>query len=266
MSDDAGRVVQLPQGARRVVSLLPTVTDLIVAMGQSQRLIARTDYDVDPRLARLPSIGGGLTPSIEWLAAQRPDLVVSWPDNGSRSLVTKLNSIGVTVYAARPESITDALRIIRNLGVLLAATSSADSLAHAIQSSLDSTRRAVANLKVVRTAYVLSIDPPTVAGPNTFIDELIGIAGGENVFADVAQPWPQVNLEELLRRDPDVLVLAGESSRDSQAALQRLPGWRDLRAVRAKHVYRVSPDYFNRSGPLMPRAARELSGFFAAAR
>jgi len=266
VTDDAGRSVQLPRGATRVVSLMPTVTDLIIAMGRAPVLIARTDYDVDPRIAGLPSVGGGLTPSIEWLTAQHPDLVVSWPDNGSRSLVAKLASVGIAVYAASTESIADALRTIHNIGVLLDATPSADSLAQSIKTSLDSTRRAVANLEPVRVAYVLAIDPPTIAGPHTFIDELIGIAGGSNVFGDVAQSWPQVNLEELVRRDPDVIVLARESAADPQAVLERLPGWRDLRAVRAHHVFRVSPDYFNRSGPLMPRAARELAGFFAAAR
>jgi iron complex transport system substrate-binding protein len=266
VTDDAGRVVQLPHAARRMVSLLPTVTDLVVAMGRAQLLIARTDYDIDPRLARLPSVGGGLTPSVEWLAAQHPDLVVSWPDNASRSLVARLGSVGIPVYAASTESIADALRTIRNLGVLLDATSSADSLVHAIKSSLDSTRRAVAALAPVRVAYVLSVDPPTIAGPNTFIDELITIAGGQNVFADIRQSWPQVNLEEVVRRDPDVLVLARESEADPQAVLEQLAGWRDLRAVRAHRVFRVSPYFFNRSGPLMPQAARELAGFFRTAR
>ena len=266
VTDDASRTVHLPHAADRVVSLMPTVTDLIVAMGQSERLIARTDYDVDPRIAQLPSLGGGLTPSVEWLAAQKPDLVVSWPDNPSRSLVGRIDATGIAVYAARTETIADALRTTRNLGVLLDARAAADSLAHAISGALETTRRAVAALPRVRAAYVLAIDPPTVAGPGTFIDELIAIAGGSNVFADVKRSWPQVNLEEIVRRDPDVIVLARESNEAPRALLSQLPGWRDLRAVRAGRVYRVSPDYFNRSGPLMPPAAAELAQFFQSAR
>jgi iron complex transport system substrate-binding protein len=266
VTDDAQRTVEVPQPATRVVSLMPTVTDLIIAMGHSSRLIARTDYDVDPRIAHLPSTGGGLTPSVEWLAAQKPELVISWPDNPSRSVVSRLHAVGVPTYAARTETIADALRTVKNLGVLLDAQSSADSLTTAITSALDSVRRAVAGLKTVRVAYVLSIEPPTIAGPGTFIDELIQVAGGVNVFADVGQLWPQVNLEEIVRRDPDVIVLARESGTDPQGLLAKRAGWRDLRAVRTNRVYVVSPDYFNRSGPLMPRAARELAGFFANAR
>lgn len=266
VTDDAARPVALPRGATRIVSLMPTVTDLIIAMGAADRLIARTDYDVDARIAHLPTIGGGLTPSVEWLAAQKPELVISWPDNPSRSLVARLHAVGVPTYAARTETIEDALRTVRNLGVLLATTSAADSLAQSISRSLDSTRAAVAGLKRVRVAYVLSVDPPTIAGPGTFIDQLIEVAGGENVFADVNQLWPQVNLEEVVRRDPDVIVLARESGENPVTLLASLPGWRDLRAVRAQRVFIVSPDYFNRSGPTMPRAANELVRFFASAR
>lgn len=266
VTDDAQRAVTLNQPAKRIVSLMPTVTDLIIAMGHAGDLIARTDYDTDPRIAKLPSIGGGLNPSLEWVAARRPDLVISWPDHGSRSIVAQVNTIGVPIYAASTESIADAIRTIRNVGTLLGDSASADSLARSITTSLDSTRASVAQLRPVRVAYVLSIDPPTIAGPRTFIDELITIAGGNNIFADIAQSWPQVNLEEIVRRDPDVIIVARESGPDVAHVLEKLAGWRELRAVKAHHVYRVSPDYFNRSGPLMPRAARELAGFFQQAR
>jgi iron complex transport system substrate-binding protein len=266
VQDDAGRSVALSQPASRIVSLMPTVTDLVIAMGHADRLIARTDYDNDPRIARLPSIGGGLTPSVEWLAAQKPDLVVAWPDNATRSVVSRIEAVGIRVYAARTETIADAVRTIRNVGVLLNATRAADSLARSITTSLDSVRRAAAARVRVRVAYVLAVQPLTIAGPATFIDELIRIAGGENVFADVRQPFPEVNLEELIRRDPDVIVLARETTSDAEELLIRLPGWRELHAVKNGAVHRVSPDYFNRSGPLMPRAARELAQFFAAAR
>jgi iron complex transport system substrate-binding protein len=181
-------------------------------------------------------------------------------------LVGKIEAVGIPVYAARTEVVADALRTIRNLGVMLAATAAADSLARSIAASLAATRASVAGMKPVRAAYVLAVQPPTVSGPGTFIDELIRIAGGDNVFGDISRPWPEVNLEEIIRRDPDVIILARESADDPQLLLETLPGWRELRAVRAGHVHRVSPDYFNRSGPYMPQAARELARFFERAR
>src|SRR5688500_5168545 len=241
---------------------MPTVTDLIIAMGHAHRLIARTDYDLDSTIADLPSLGGGLTPSVEWLTAQKPDLVVAWPDHGTRSLVGKMEAVGLRVYAARTDTIANTFSTIRNLGVLLGSRVSADSLADVIRTGLDSVRATVKNRAPVPVAYLVSVAPPTVVGPHTFINELITIAGGTNVFSDIGQLYPEINIEELVRRDPDVIVIARESEADLRAELAALPVWRELRAVKAGRVHRVSPYDFNRSGPLMPRAARVLASFF----
>ena len=259
--DDAGDTVRLAAPAQRVVSLMPTVTDLLIAMNVHDRLIARTDYDTDAKVAHLPSLGGGLTPSVEWMAAQKPDLVISWPDQGSRSLVTQLARVSVPVYSARSESIDDTYRILGQLGTLLGIPAKSDSLSNALRAALDSVRTATSNRAEVKVIYVVGLDPPMVAASGTFIDELITVAGGRNIFAD-QKLWPQINLEDVLQRDPDVVILADTNEDDPGAALQRLPGWRDLRAVQNKRVFRVSPYFFNRSGPTMPHAAAELARFF----
>lgn len=265
VTDDAGRTVQLAQPATRIVSLMPTVTDLIIAMGHGNHLIARTDYDLDSTIAHLPSIGGGLTPSVEWLAAQKPDLIISWPDHGTRSLVGKMEAVGLNVYAAKTDTLANTFTTIKNLGVLLGDEAAADSLSRSISSALDSVRAAVSARPRVRVAYLLSVAPPTAVGPHTFIDELITIAGGTNVFADVGQLYPEINIEELVRRDPDVIIIARENADDLRAELATLPVWREMRAVKGGRVHRVSPYDFNRSGPLMPRAARTLADFFRSA-
>lgn len=259
--DDGGDTVRLVAPAQRIASLMPTVTDLLIAMDVHDRLIARTDYDTDQRVASLPSLGGGLTPSVEWLAAQKPDLVISWPDQGARSLVKQLARVDIPVYSARSESIDDTYRILAHLGTLLGIPSAADSLTQSIRAALDSVRASVSAKTPVKVAYVVGLDPPMVAASGTFIDELVTIAGGRNIFPDL-ELWPQVNLEELLRRDPDVIVIADTNTEDPVETLRKLPGWRDLRSVKSSRVYRVSPYFFNRSGPTMPSAARELARFF----
>ncbi|HUP89184.1 MAG TPA: helical backbone metal receptor [Longimicrobiales bacterium] len=266
VTDDAGQTVRLAQPATRVVSLLPTVTDLIIAMHQEHRLIARTDYDKDPAVAALPSIGGGLTPSVEWLADKKPDLVISWPDRGSRSLVTQMQGIGIPVFGVASDTIANTYAATERLGILLGAKPAADSLVNSIRSQLDSVHNGVGNQRRVRVAYVVSVTPTTVVGPHTFIDELITIAGGENIFADFEKQYAEASLEELIRRDPDVIIIAREEAFDARQELSRTPGWRDLRAVRNGHVYRVDANAFNRSGPGMPNAARTLAQYFAAAR
>jgi iron complex transport system substrate-binding protein len=258
--DDAGRTIALPHPARRVISLIPAQTEVIAALAGADVLIARTAWDRDPALAALPSVGNALTPSVEWLAAQRPDLVVAWPDAQSRDVVRRLGDVGLAVYTSRVESIAGIRSTIRRLGTLLGADARADSLVHALDAQLDSVRAAVVGRARPTVLYLLHADPPMAAGPGTFIDELIELAGGRNVFADLGQLWPNVALEEIVRRQPDVIIRPTEAAlADPLAGLAGRPGWRELRAVRAGRVYGVDPDFYNRPGIGVAEAARGLA-------
>lgn len=260
--DDAGRTVRLAAPAARLVSLVPSVTEGIVALGAADRLVARTDYDTDPALAGLPSVGRGLTPNLEWLAARRPELVIAWPDARSRSVVERLAAVGVPVYGARVESLADLSRTIMNLGRLLAREAAADSLDRRFAAELDAVRRAVAGRPRVGVAYLVSLEPPIVSGPGTFIHELLETAGAENVFADAHALWPQVGLEQLVARQPEAVVVAqGEVSGAQLRRLRAAPGWRDLAAIRAGRLLEVDVDLFNRPGPRLPEAARRLAAW-----
>jgi ABC-type Fe3+-hydroxamate transport system substrate-binding protein len=259
--DDAGREVRLTAPARRVISLVPARTESILALGAGDRLIARTRYDLDPRLAGLPSLGNALNPSLEWLAAQRPDLVIAWADGESRTVVERLASLGIPAYATRVETLAELDRSLRDLGVLLALNATADSLRAAIADTLTAVSRSVAAREPVRVLYLVGLDPPLVAGPGTFVDELLRIAGAANVFADAAQRWPGISIEEAVRRDPDVIIISTSSpTGDPAGRLRRRPGWRDMRAVRSGNVHEVDADLFNRPGPRVGEAARHLSG------
>jgi len=258
--DDAGRTVDLPAPARRVISLIPATTELIVALGVTDRLLARTDYDTDPALAALPSVGQGLTPSVEWLVSLAPDLVIAWPDAQSRSVVGRLDALGIPTYGARIERIDDALSTIRRIGILLGLDARADSLARDVEAQLAEVGRAVEGRPRPSVFYVVWFDPPRTAGPGTFVDDLITLAGGTNIFADAPTGWPQVGLEEVVRRQPDVVIVpVGEGNGASLERLRTTPGWSALRAVREGRVYEVDAEIFNRPGPRIGEVARRLA-------
>ncbi len=260
VSDAAGRPVRLARPARRIISLIPSVNEIFLALGAGDRIVARTDYDLQPALAHLPSVGGGLTPSVEWLVARHPDLVVAWPDERSRSLVAHLTNAGVAVYAARIQSIEDAFRVTRDMGTLLGLPGRAAALDAQLRAGLDSVRAAVAARPRPTVLYLIGTDPPMAAGAGTFVDELLGIAGARNILEDAGAQWPQVSVEEVVRRDPDVILVAvaGEGAHPLDR-LRALPGWRTLRAVRAGRVMRLDPYLSNRPGPRIAEAARRLA-------
>ncbi|MCI0434021.1 MAG: helical backbone metal receptor [Gemmatimonadetes bacterium] len=262
--DDAGRTVRLDSPAQRVVSLIPARTDLILALGAADRLITRTAYDEDPRIAGLPSLGDALTPSVEWLVAQRPDLVIAWPDRQLRNVIERLEAADIAVYASRTESLEDVRRSIEHMGALLDLDAAADSLRQRFDDTIAQVRALVAGLPRPVVAYFIGLDPPMAAGPGTFIDELIEIAGGENVFADSPVLWPAVSVEETVVRQPDVVIVSTAGSTPGQVLehLRSSPGWRSLEAVRAGNVYVVDASLFNRPGPRLMEALRKLAGVF----
>ena len=258
--DDAGRTIALDSPAERVVSLVPSVTDVVLALGLEDRLIARTDYDADPRLAALPSVGPGLTPNLEWLAAQAPDLVIAWRDVEGRVLVDRLGALGIPVYSSRLEDVGVALTTITRIGVLLGAETRADSLRATIESRLDSLRAAAGSNARPRVLYIVGGDPPYAPGPGTFVHELIEIAGGTNALADLPDGWHSIATEEVVRRDPDVIVIPVHGAEaGAAAALARRPGWRDLRAVREGRVHEMDGELFGRPGPRLGEAAAALA-------
>lgn len=255
--DDAGRRVVVAERPARVVSLIPAVTRVILALGAGDRLIARTDYDTHPTLDTLPSVGQGLSPNLEWLAARQPDLVIGWADGTSRDVLARLTMLGVPVYSARVETLEDADTAMLRLGTLLGVREQADSLVRRTRARLDSVRAAVADEPRPRLFYALGLNPPTTVGPGTFLNEVVDAAGADNIFGDAGAQWPRVSLEEVVARAPEVVIVPrGEGFVEP---LERLPGWRDLPAVRAGRVHDVDADLFHRWGPDVALAAARLA-------
>jgi len=257
--DDAGHVVAVDAPALRIVSTLPSVTELIVALGAGDRLLVRTAYDTDPRIAHLPSFGRTLSPTPEALVPYRPDLVIrsAAVDMGGR---TPLEVLGLRVYVADVQSTADIGSTLERLGVLLDLRERADSLRHALDDGLEQVRVAVSGRPRPTVLYLIWPDPPQTAGRGTFIDEVITAAGGRNAFADLRIEWPEVSLEEIVRRDPDFVVLPqGSSHATALPPIHDAPGWRDLTAFRERRIVLVDTDLFNRPGPRVVQAARTLA-------
>ena len=256
-ADEAASAKRPPQ---RIVSLIPSATEIIVALGAAERLVARSDYDVDPALAHLPSVGPGLSPNLEQLTVLQPDLVIAWPDNPSRSLIGRLSDLGVEIYTPQVQTLADIKGTARELGRILGVEPAAESLVTSVEAELEALRTAVAGRERPAVFYVVWYDPPTTTGAGTYIHELIEIAGGRNVFEDAPGLWPRVSLEEVVRRQPDVLLLSQtEENPIDIELLSSAVGWRELGAVRDGKVVPVDANLFNRPGPRVAETARRLA-------
>jgi iron complex transport system substrate-binding protein len=257
--DDVGRTVTLAHPARRVVSLVPSVTETVIALGVTDRLVGRTRYDRDTAVAALPVVGGGLDPNFEAMVDLAPDLVVSWFTEERPEIRRRLDDAGIATLSLSLQDTTDAFRTVTLMGRALGRTEAADSLLARLRDSLAATRRLAEAAGRRRVFYVVYNDPPMTVGPATFIAQILDLAGGENIFADATTNWPSVSLEEVVRRDPDVVVLpVGEMPARTRERLRGEAGWRELRAVRGDCIVLVDADVVNRPGPHIARAAEEL--------
>jgi iron complex transport system substrate-binding protein len=263
--DDRGVPFPAATPPARIISLVPSITEVVELLGEADRLVARTDYDRAPGLARLPSVGGGLTPNIEALVALQPGLVLISPDAYAQPILQRLEAVGIPAFAGRIDTVEDLRRLVANLGELFG--SNARERGGSFLDSLDAGFRALDEAQAAREAmgqprarvlYLIGVDPPMSVGPGTFIDSVVRSAGGEGLFPDASTPWPRVALEEILVRDPDWIVLAGGGGGPERLASSA--GWRELRAVREGRVVLVDGELFNRPGPRVLEAARTLAG------
>lgn len=260
LADDLGREIVLPGPARRVVSLVPAVTELLFAMGAGDRLVGRTRFDEHPPEARrVPSVGDGVRPSAELVVAREPDLVVLYAGAENRTALRELERAGLRVLAVRHDRLEDLERNLERLGRATGCEAEARHLRRTIRQGLRGVAAATDTLPRRTVYYEVWGDPPITVGAGSFLDTLISVAGGRNAFGDLPSPSPQVSLEAIARRRPDLVLWAGPGDANLPPPAER-PGWSAVDAVRTGSVRRVDVELLHRLGPRIPEAAAALAG------
>jgi iron complex transport system substrate-binding protein len=255
--DDAGDTLRLPSPAQRIVSLAPNATETLVALGARPQLVGRSDYDTGLGVDSVASVGGALDPSLERLVALRPDLVIGWRSAGANPVRDRLRELGIPFLAVRTTDTTDIYRIIGVLGRVTGRDASADSVSAAVRAQLAAVRASVAGRPPRTAFYVVGDEPLMTAGPGTFTVQLLELAGGRTAFPDATGQPQYVSMEELVRRQPEVVLLpVGEGGEARVAELSKRPGWRELNAFRVGTVHALPADAVNRMGPGIAETAR----------
>ena len=253
--DDFGDSVDIAPAAR-IVSLSPTTTELLFAIGAGTRVVGRTRYDEWPAEAkRVPDLGPGIRPNVEAILAAHPDLVVLYAGNDNRDAARALRSAGVRTIGLKVDRIADFRRATSLLGTVAGDSAGARAVIDSVQRTLDRVRAATAQLPHPRVAWQLWDTPLLILGSGSYQHELVEIAGAENVYGDEVKPNTQTSLEDLMRRDPDVILT--DSSR--ALAIRRSPRWRGVRAVREDHVLVVDDETSSRASVKLGMAAVALA-------
>jgi iron complex transport system substrate-binding protein len=263
-TDEIGRKVEVPTAVKRIVSLAPNLTEIVFALGEGDQLAGDTDFcDYPAEATRKPRVGGPINPNLEQVVSLAPDLVLATKAINRRETVEALARIGLPVYVTDPHSVDDMIASVEHIGNVLHAERTAAPLVEDLRERLSNLDRRIAGTVPRRVLFVVWTDPLISIGRGTFIADALRRAGARSVV-DASAEWPRVNLEEIVRLQPEVLVFASAHAGDTQHeidALRARPGWRSVEALRRGSIVIVS-DAINRPAPRMVDAVEQLARAF----
>ena len=254
--DERGITVSLPKAPQRIVTLLPSLTESVCALGACERLVGIDRYSNSPASVRtLPQVGGGLDPNVEAIVALRPDVVLLAK---SSRVTQRLEALGIKVAVLEPKNHADVKRVLDALGTIL-GVDDAQRVWRAIDASVSAAAQSLpASARDVRVYFEVN-NGPYGAGESSFIGETLQRLGVRNIVPAALGPFPKLNPEFVVRANPDVIMVGVRSA----VGLEQRPGWSGIRAVREGRVCRFDADAADilvRPGPRMGEAARLMAG------
>jgi iron complex transport system substrate-binding protein len=261
VTDETGRTVRVPQPVRRIVSLAPSLTETVYAFGLQDRLVGDTDFcDYPAEAQNKTKVGGGINPSLEQIAALRPDIVLVTKSFNRLETVHSLDNLGISSYATDPHTVAEIIASSRKLSDVLGVPEAGASVSGDMQRRLADLQKRLGALPPKRVLYVVWTQPLISVGKGTFIADALRHAGAVSIV-DSQQDWPQVSLEEVVHLQPDFLVFADSHSDSASPAvdvLATLPGWSIINAVSNRRFAMIS-DAVNRPAPRIVSAIEDLA-------
>ena len=261
LTDETGHVVSVPDYARRMVCLIPSVTDAVFALGAGADVVAVSDYVKFPAEAmKKPSVGSIMAPSLEAILALHPDLVLGSPNGNPQGILEQLRKLGIPVYLVDPHGVSGILKSVKSLGEATHRESQATALIVRLQQRIDAVKAQVAGKPVVSIYMPVSYEPNMTIGKGAFITEIVEIAGGRSITSDLPREWPAISMEAVVERRPEALLLY-RGGKMSLEMLATKPGWDVLPAVRNHRVYYVD-NRINFPSPIAIDALEDLAKEF----
>ncbi|MEJ1169743.1 helical backbone metal receptor [Variovorax sp. CCNWLW235] len=255
VTDERGVTVTLPQPPQRIVTLLPSLTEGVCALGACSRLVGVDNYSNSPSAVRaLPQLGGGLDPNVEAIVALRPDAVLLAK---SSRVTQRLEALGLKVVVLEPKSHADVQRVLGKLDQVL-GTREAPNVWRVIDASVSAAAQSLPDRAKGLRVYFEVNSAPFAAGESSFIGETLTRLGAKNIVPASLGPFPKLNPEYVVRANPDLIMVSVRSAQ----GLEQRPGWGGIRAVREGRICRFSADESDvlvRPGPRMDEAARLMA-------
>ena len=258
ITDFQGRSVSISKRPERIVSIGPSNTEFLFALGAGDRIVGDDDFSDQPAAAKTKEHVGGVKVNLEKVVSLKPDLIVTV--KFSDGTIEALSQGSAAVIVVDPVGLADVTRSASMLGKAIGADG--DSLAKDLQGKLDALKAKIGNapkLKVFDEEDASDLTKLYTVGPGSFLNDLITLAGGTNIAAAAKSAYPTISTEEVIKADPDVIVLDDAAFGTTVDSIAKRPGWAALSAVKNGRVYPLDPNLMSRPGPRIAEAATTLA-------
>lgn len=260
ITDDLGREVSIDKTPQSVVSLAPSITEILFALDLGGKVVGVTEAcDYPDEATEIPTVGRYYSTSLEAIVDKDPDIVLT---DGHDRVGEKIEELGIPLVAFQPGDIEGVFRNIEQIGDLMNRKGRATELVRELRQRLETVTGLTATAAAKPTVFfeIDATDPvrPWTAGPGSFADMMITLAGGTNIVASGDQ-WAQISVEELLSADPDIIILDDYPVVTPEEVMARTGVWQGLQAVKDESVYGIDPDLISRTGPRIIEGLEKLA-------
>lgn len=250
LSDEIGRQVAVKPQPQRIISLAPSITEILFALQLDVRVVGVTSYCDFPAAAQAKEkVGDTLKPNLERLIALQPDLVLISTASQLEKITQQLDQLGIPVFVTNPKSVAGVLVSIRKIGELTDTTPRAEELAAEMEARITAVQHEVTAATAPRVLYILQLSPLITAGKNTFINDLITQAGGRSISGEEAADYPQFSRETALARAPEVIIVPESHGTELVNIEAVRQAFATTPAIKNNRLVRVNPDLIDRPGP-----------------
>jgi iron complex transport system substrate-binding protein len=261
VTDEIGRKVKISRSPKRIISLAPSITEILFALHLHEEIIGVTDYcDFPAAASKKPRIGGFINPSIEKIVSLKPDLIVGTRDGNSTEIIHRLSDLGFSVYLINPKSLHEVMKAIRHIGAIAGREEESREIIRNMILKKEDIATRIKSLPKPKVFFQVGYVPIITVGKGTLADDLIRLVGGRSISENESVNYPLYNIETILSKAPEIIIMSSmDSKRDYLNLYKNWQKWKDLPAVKMNAIYVVDSNLVDRPTPRIVEGLEALA-------